>query len=166
MKFNYLAATLLALCCICRLAYADELKTITLQDGSRIQGSVISLQNGEYTIQSPSLGTIHLKESNIRSISTQDSHVSAGNVEGSVDHTAEINNLMNGIMSNPELMNDIQALASDPQLVAILQDPAFMNAIQTRDFSALQTSAATQKLMDNPKMKALVQKIMALQQKK
>ena len=42
--------------------------TIELKDGSRIQGDIQSLENGVYTVLSPSIGTVHVAQSNIVSI--------------------------------------------------------------------------------------------------
>ena len=49
-------------------ARAAELRQFTLADGGVISGEIESVQNGIYTIKSPSLGTITVKDSEIRSI--------------------------------------------------------------------------------------------------
>jgi len=39
--------------------------TIELKDGGRIEGEIQSVDNGVYTVLSPSLGTVHVAQSNI-----------------------------------------------------------------------------------------------------
>ena len=39
--------------------------TIELKDGSRIQGEIQSIDNGVYTVLSPSIGTVRVAQSNI-----------------------------------------------------------------------------------------------------
>src|SRR6476620_2057724 len=39
--------------------------TIELKDGSRIEGEIRSIDNGVYTVLSPSIGTVHIAQSNI-----------------------------------------------------------------------------------------------------
>src|SRR5258708_17322427 len=39
--------------------------TIELKDGSRIEGEIQSIENGVYTVLSPSIGTVHIAQSSI-----------------------------------------------------------------------------------------------------
>ncbi|MDO8580207.1 MAG: hypothetical protein Q7S13_01850 [Candidatus Omnitrophota bacterium] len=50
--------------------FAQSTKTITLRDGTQIKGEVTSLQNGIYTIHSPTLGILDIQEADIDSISS------------------------------------------------------------------------------------------------
>ena len=58
------------------MAYGGQKHTVELTDGSRIEGEVISLENGRYTLRTAHLGEIKVEASKVRKIET--SHESAG----------------------------------------------------------------------------------------
>ncbi len=62
------------------------------------------------------------------------------------------------LLSDPELMKDIQGLASDPQVIGVIGDPEMMKAIMDGDMEAVGNNPKAQSLMNNPKMKDFLQK--------
>lgn len=123
---------------------------IELKDGSRIQGDIQSIQNGEYTIVSPTIGTVHIAQSNIVRISydgngeTRDHTATAA--AGNDQRSTEAQQLQAQLVQDPEAMKSILSLQSDPQIQAVLNDPQIMQAIARGDYASL---------LDNPKIKAL-----------
>ena len=153
---------LFALLFISSAAFAGTPKIITLKDGSVVRGVVVSIENSKYTIESPTVGTLHISEDQIVSISTphQDStpQPAASNASPSMPKD-EISAAQNKILANPDAMKDIQALVADPEVLAIMSDPEFLKTVQSKDPVAIQANPRAQELMRNPKIKALIEKL-------
>jgi len=121
--------------------------TIELKDGSRIQGEIQGLENGVYTVRSATLGTVHLKQSDIARIDYDGSGASRASTKSSNDDlTRNILQMQTSLAQDPDLMKSIVSLQDDPQIQAILNDPAIVRAVQEGDYSSL---------LANPKIKAL-----------
>jgi len=136
--------------------------TIELRDGSRIQGEIQSLDHGVYTILSPSIGTVHIAQSNIVRIvySGDGPNTAAGSPEKSsarADVSAgDIQQLQKSLAQDPAAMQSITNLQSDPQIQAVLSDPAIAKAIQEGDYSSLLGNPKIQALESNEHLKELV----------
>ena len=128
--------------------------TIELNDGSRIEGEIQSIENGVYTINSPSIGTVHVAQSNIARIvyggdvSNAPNAASSSNKSPARDDSAarDMQQVQKNLAQDPATMQSIMSLQSDPQIQAVLNDPAIMKAIQDGDYTSL---------LANPKIKAL-----------
>jgi hypothetical protein len=136
--------------------------TIELNDGSRITGEIQSLDKGVYTIVSPSLGTVHVAQSNIARIVYSGDVANAGassNKPPAHDDamTHEVQQLQSSLAQDPATAQSIMSLQSDPQIQAILNDPTIMKAIQDGDFSSLLGNPKIQALESNEHVKQLVQ---------
>ena len=139
-------------------------RTITLKDGSTIQGKITGIDQGAYVVESPTLGQVKVSEDNVVSVlapGEQAALTAPGASSGLVLSSDQMQNAQAQITSNPQAMADIQALASDPEVVQLISDPAFMQAVQSRDMSAIQANPRTAALMSNPKVKALIEKLQA-----
>ncbi len=66
------------------------------------------------------------------------------------------------IMSNPEVMAEIRAISNDPEIVEIIADPDFLQAIQSKNLKEVQANPRTAQFMANPKIRALMEKIQAV----
>lgn len=135
---------------------------IELKDGSRIEGEIRSLDNGVYTVVSPSLGTLHVAESNIAKIEyTSDASKPAeSSGKPSTQNAAlsgEIQNLQSSLAQDPATMQSIMSLQSDPQIQALLSDPAIVKAIQDGDYTSLLANPKIQALDSNEHLKQLLQ---------
>jgi len=135
---------------------------IELKDGSRIEGEIQSIENGVYTVLSPSIGTVHVAQSNIVRIvysgDTANSAGSAGKSSANDDAlTRDIQQLQTSLAQDPATMQSILSLQSDPQIQAILSDPAIMQAIQEGDYMSLLGNAKIQALESNEHLKQLLQ---------
>jgi len=136
--------------------------TIELKDGSRIQGEIQSIENGVYTVLSPSIGTVHVAQSNIVRIvyggDVSDSAPSSGKSTASDGAmTRDIQQLQTRLAQDPAAMQSIMSLQSDPQIQAVLSDPAIAKAIQDGDYLSLLGNAKIQALESNEHLKRLLQ---------
>ncbi len=135
--------------------------TIDLKDGSRIEGEIQSMQNGVYTVLSPSIGTVHVAQSNIVRI------VYSGDVSNAADSsgkssarddalTRDVQQLQTRLAQDPASLQSITSLQSDPQIQAILSDPAILKAIQEGDYVSLLGNPKIQALENNEQVKQLL----------
>ena len=136
--------------------------TIELKDGSRIEGEIRSIDNGVYTVSSPSIGTVHIAQANIvRIVYSGDVSNTAGTPDNPSKHedalAPDIQQLQTRLAQDPAAMQSIMSLQSDPQIQAILSDPAIMKAIQEGDFMSLLGNAKIQALEGNANVMQLLQ---------
>jgi len=140
----------------------SRLRSITMKDGTKVQGAIVGIEDGKYIVESPALGKLQLNQNDVVSIiSSSGKTVEASSIVGSSREEAvvDIQSVQSKIMADPEIMADIQAIASDPEMVALVTDPDFMKAIQSRNMSAVKADPHTAQLMNNPRIKALIEKI-------
>lgn len=137
-------------------------RVVTLKDGSTVQGKIMGIEKGAYIIESSTLGVLRINEGEVVSIASPGAAVAAGTVQvAQPAGNAELEAVQAKMMSDPALMAELQAIASDPEVVAIISDPAFMQAAQAKDMAAIQANPRTAQLMNNPKIKSLIQKMQA-----
>jgi hypothetical protein len=133
--------------------------TIELKDGSRIEGEIRSIDNGVYTVLSPSIGTVHVAQSNIVRIvySADVSNAATASPSKSSAHddalAPDMQQLQTRLAQDPAAMQSIMSLQSDPQIQAILSDPAIVKAIQEGDYMSLLGNAKIQALENNEQVK-------------
>ena len=135
--------------------------TIELKDGSRIEGEIQSIEKGVYTILSPSIGTVHVAQSNIvRIVYSSDVSKAAGSSGKSPPRdqalTRDIQQLQASLAQDPTAVQAIMNLQSDPQIQAVLSDPAIVKAIQDGDYTSLLANPKIQALESNEQLKQLV----------
>lgn len=135
-------------------ALADS--EIVLNDGSRIRGEILSMQNGLYKVQTQSMGVVSLGSAQIRSISKVGAGASADSVPSTSSLAQEsMQSIQSSIANSPGLMSNIMELRDDPQMQEILRDPEIMDAVQRLDFQALQNNPKMKALMNNRKIKEI-----------
>ena len=138
------------------LVFADT-KVITLKDGSQIKGELTGISGDIYTIKTPLMGDVKVDSTQVDSISAEGA-VQPG-MPSSADLSQKMQTMQTELMSNPDVMSDIQQMMQDPEIVQIMSDPAFVQAITSKDLNAIQSNPHTQELMNNPKMRDLIEKI-------
>ena len=155
MKIRFLLSILfLTIFTTTATAQLEPLKTITLKDGTVLKGRVVSMANGEYTIQTPYLNELVIQESNVESIADHTRPTLTTDVLKN-----EVENVQGQVMANPELMQEIQETMSDPKVQAIMQDPDFMKAIMSMDPEQIQNNPKTREMLNQPEIRELFQKI-------
>jgi hypothetical protein len=168
-----LAAALLGAPAIPAGAGEAALKSFQLRDGSVISGQLLGLRDGHFLVESPSLGQLRIPENDVLAMTTAGAQpvkiaptnppappVSALGSGGGA-YAGEIQAAQRQILSSPELMAEVQALALDPQVQSLANDPAFLNALMSGNLQAIQDNPRTQALMSNPKVQQLIGKVLA-----
>ncbi len=134
---------------------------IELRDGSRIQGEIQGIADGVYTVLSPSLGVVHVEQSNIVRIvysgGASDAATSDPSPARDLETTSRIQQLQAGMVQDPATMASILSLQSDPQIQALLTDPAIVQAIQTGDYASLLDNSKIRALENNASVKRLLE---------
>ena len=161
--FHRLTAVL-ALLCLGLLpvapSLADNLRIVELNDGSQIAGEIVLFEHGVYTIESDSLGRLHIPDSDIRAIRSG-SPAAARSMHPPAPTTAPqaaqgLTGYETQILGDPEILSMVMTLQQDPDVLAVLNDPAVMQAIAARDFQALQNNAKILKLETNPTIRRIL----------
>ncbi|MBU0468158.1 MAG: hypothetical protein KKD07_08875 [Candidatus Omnitrophica bacterium] len=143
-------------------------KIITLKDGSIIKGTVVSVENQKYIIDTNNLGKIEVADTDIVSIvSPGTGQVPAnqnalGNLGGlgNLGMSGQMQQMQNSLMSDPNMMAEMQAMLQDEEIMALISDPNIMKDLMSNDPSVIQNNPKIMQLMNNPQMQALVQMMM------
>ena len=154
---------------ISTIGFADQTQqVITLKDGSQIKGELAGIDNGVYTVKTPIIGDVHVAAGDVASITNANAAAAlptaALPAASAPNMDAQIAASQKQLMSNPQSMATLQEMMQDPEIMQALQDPALVQAVTSHDYAAVQSNPGVQKLMGNPKMKALLQKLAAQQQ--
>jgi hypothetical protein len=148
---------LVASCFVCcDVSYAA---TVVLRDGTVIQGEVKSLQDGVYTIETASVGTLRVRAENVRSIDADrpPSSASAAGQPAAGSSPADVLDAAQAqISADPKLLATVLALQSDPAVLAVLADPEITKALAAGDYSTLISNPKIVALMQNPKVREII----------
>ena len=152
-----------------------ELATIKLYDGSSIRGEIVSLKGGNYRVQSPTLGTIDVKQSDVRVVeytgaqSAASASVASGQPlsqapqapeqQANAQLNQQFQSMQQSILSNPAIMQLVQSLQNDASVQAIVSDPEIQAAIQRGDYGALMSNPKIHQLMNNSKVQAITKQV-------
>ena len=75
------------------------------------------------------------------------------------DARSQVRELQEKILSDGEIINLVIALQSDPEIQAILNDPSALQAVLSMDINSLNNDPRFRKLIDNPRMKEIMQRL-------
>jgi len=165
MTMKVLFKSCLAWALLALTAGALAAPTIELKDGSRIVGEIENLQDGAYTVVSPTMGTLHVAQSDIVRIvygasPTTERRSSSVDAPARNDALArQALQLQSSMAQDPEVMKSIMSLQSDPQIQALLSDPDIVQAIQQGDYTSLLGNAKIQALENDEQLKKLLQQL-------
>jgi len=143
-------------------APAGELRQITLNDGSVITGEIESAQGGIYTVRSPSLGRVTIRDSEIRSIAAPGAPPSTDSgAPGALPPTGnpQLDAVQQRILADDSIMSSVAALQSDPQIEAVLNDPDIMEALRAGNIDALEHNPKFRSLLDDPALQEITRKL-------
>jgi hypothetical protein len=143
-------------------SFAENAKTITLQDGSRVKGNIVSMDNGFYTVETPSMGEVRIADSDIASIAAGEGP-DQPQMPSNIAATPEFQSVQAKVVGNPEIMGEIQNLMQDPEVMSVISDPGFIAAVQSGNTTELQSDPRLQRLIENPKIQLLIEKIRSQQ---
>ena len=142
--------------------FAGQLNEIELVDGGIILGEIISKSDGFYVVKSESLGTLKVKEAEIRFIRME----SAGATEKGIASppkgaaASEIQSLQQSMMNNDEVMGLVMSLQKNPKMQELLKDPGFMKAVSAGDISSLMANPKFIELLNNPEIKEIQKRVL------
>jgi hypothetical protein len=150
-------------------AFSSEVSDIYLDDGSVLRAEVVSLQNGVYTLRSTSMGEFSLEASRIRQIglrqpnqnfipgtavqAQQQPLKTPENFQSKVASTQAM------IMKDPEAMQTVMTMATDPEFQKLFDDPQAVAALKAGDMATLMKNPQFQAIMNNPKMQGFADKM-------
>lgn len=135
---------------------AAPLKHIELTDGSVINAEVIALNQGVYTLKSPTLGTMTLAEDKIKVIRSQPAAETPSTLRSS-----QIEALQGLVLNNEDTMQKIMDLQNDPEIQDILQNSEITQAVKAGDLSSLMKQPAFMELLNNPSIQDIQKEILA-----
>lgn len=72
---------------------------------------------------------------------------------------AQMQGLQQRMLNDPGIMALIMSLQNDPEMQALLSDPAVANAVQSGDLSALTSNPKVLQLLNKPQVKEIEQKM-------
>jgi len=143
---------------------------IHLKDGSIIKGRLTGVSGDQYIIQTENLGEVRIKTTDLQGLSTPASSESnlttRGNPPrqevpraGSSSLPPALQEMQQKMMADPEIMAAIQELSNDPEIQALAKDPEIIKSTMSMDPEQIQNNPAAQKLLNNPKMQQVMQKV-------
>jgi hypothetical protein len=135
-------------------ALAAEPSVITLRDGTTITGEVVSMVGGLYSIQSATLGSLTVRESDIRSITkgaTSPPAAAAG-------VPSQLDGLQERMAADPETMKAVSALQDSPEIKALLEDPEVMEALRSGNLEVLLANPKLARLAADPRIQEITRK--------
>lgn len=179
MRISFLSIFFLLLYLFSTLVYAQssgqqntvaspQLQTITLKDGTVLKGQLVKIVNDIYVIQTPSVGEVQVKVTDLASISNggispaQNLSATAGNslaTTNAAERQGQVAQLQQQLLGDPELQSSIQALMKDPAIMDLLTNGNLIQDALSMDPEKAKSNQNIQKLMENPKMQDLMQKI-------
>jgi hypothetical protein len=83
---------------------------------------------------------------------------SVGSPQSKIDE-GQLQGLQIKMMNNSQVMDLISALQNDPDIMALLNDPVFVQAIATRNVDAIANDSRFTKLFSNPLVKEIMQRV-------
>ena len=154
--------------------FSAELNDIVLDDGSVIRAEIISFKNREYTLRSESLGVFTLDISRVEQVLRRKADQSAapwnvtspGPVQVPVFSSspemfqANVEETKAMLMKDPEAMQVVASMASDPNFKELLDDPASVAALKSGDMATLLKNPRFLAIMRDPKMQEMATKVM------
>lgn len=144
-------------------AFCGQISRVELNDGSVIEGDILSLNNGIYTLHSASLGEIKVETEKIRRIDTKSQETApADNPPLNIDPNlvkSEINKVHRQIANDPEIIQKVNNLADDAEFQEAMKDPELIKAAKSQDIAALMSNGKFMNLIKNPKVKEIENKL-------
>lgn len=167
-RFIFTLTVMLCAGLLCTSAQAEFYpeKYFVLSDGSTVKGKLVGTRtsDGAYIIESLKLGTIAVQPADVVTMTNE--AVSASRPQAPQDQQVQqpstfspenIQQMQTELLADPSVSASVEALAADPQVMEILMDPELMKAISSMDPETIQSHPKIQKLLQNPKMRILMQ---------
>jgi hypothetical protein len=132
------------------VATASENIELALVDGTVVHGTLKSFENGIYTINSNTLGTLRIEAAKVKTIRTE------GLPASSPDTLQALQKRMEG---DSAVMDSVKSLQEDPDFQAILTDQEILRAITAGDLRSLENNQKLKNLLNKPTVREIEQKL-------
>ena len=134
---------------------------VELRDGSVITGELVGVGGGSYRIQSGTLGEVSIPESEVLAIRPAGAAAptaAAPSGTGAAEAPAgfDLGSIRQQLVAQPQIMEAINRLQSDPEVQSVLSDPELVRRIMAGDLEAVRADPRFQKLLENPAIQAIV----------
>ncbi|MFP4347560.1 MAG: hypothetical protein ACLFQY_04695 [Desulfococcaceae bacterium] len=143
-------------------ASAGQMREVVLSDGSVLLAEVVSYKEGVYTLRSDTMGELEVQDSAIRTIREPGAAAAPGTLSHQADRAPtqeDVESMKQSVLSNPGLLGMVFSLRNDPAIQEIIQDPEIMALVMSGDVESLESNQKFMKLMENPKIQAIVEKM-------
>jgi hypothetical protein len=150
---------LLLSCALSLPLWAGDLKEFRLKDGSTLTGQLVEVTEGRFVVQSQSLGRVELDAEQVVSMTSPGAGAGGANPAGAVDLQGLMAQAQQQIYSNPAMLEQVQGLSTDPQINALVTDPAFVGLLMSGDLEAIRQDPRMRQLMENPRLQGLVRQL-------
>ncbi len=152
--------------------YSAELNEIVLDDGSIIQAEVVSMTDGKYSLRSQSMGDFTIDAARVSQISkggvneVKVSEMAVHNISAepaAVSSDAlktKVANVQADIMKDPQAMQMVTSMASDPAITQLLDDPEIAAASKAGDIGALMRNPKFLAVMQDSRIQGMASKMM------
>lgn len=140
---------------------AAEGRVVELRDGSVLVGELVGVDGGHYRIRTPVLGEVELPESEVLAIRSAAGAPapSPSTSSGSSDLQGVMASIQRQMAGDPALADAVTALQGNPEIQAVLADPAFTGLILSGNVAALGADPRFLQLMADPAVQALIGRI-------
>lgn len=71
----------------------------------------------------------------------------------------QLQQLQDKMLNDPRIMELILALQNDPEMLSLLNDPSFLQAVSSRDVGKLERDSRFIKLMSNQKIRQIIDRV-------
>ena len=143
--------------CLC---FASPTRIITLKDGSVLKGEILGFSDGQYTVNTPNLGQIKLKDADILRIDSPGNAAAAStNAQPSSSLKSQVQQIQGKVLQDKNLVNEFQNLLQDPKIIQLLSDPSFVKDIMSYDEETIRNNPGVQQLLQNSQIQQLMKEI-------
>jgi hypothetical protein len=135
---------------------------MTLKDGTVLRGFLKDVQGDSYVIQTQTIGQLTIPIVEVLSITPA---MQRGQSQGqtsvlpSQSFEGMVQDIQQDFLTDPAFVAEVETLAQDQEFVKLILDPNFISTLMSMDPVQIQSHPSVQKILQNPKMIELMQKI-------
>jgi hypothetical protein len=71
----------------------------------------------------------------------------------------QLQQLQDKMLNDPRIMELILALQNDPEMLSLLNDPSFLQAVRSRDVGKLERDSRFTKLLNNKNIRQIIERL-------
>ena len=151
---RFVLAGAFSLACLASSPVAADPMRVVLKDGSVVNGELVAVQSGRLVIESASLGRVQIDQERVASMTPI-----AAVPTPATSQTDMASTLQSLMATDPEVLAQLGKLQESDLMKEILADPDLMAKVRAGDYAAVGQDPRIQKLLDDPSMRAIQQRI-------